>query len=72
MGPHRTPSRSSSSCPINVARRFLAEAGVRPSNDGEFNLHYRAALDAAREGKWLDAEGELAQRVACSSRSRPT
>lgn len=47
--------------PINVARRFLAEAGVRPSNDGAFNLHYRAALDAAREGKWLNAKGELAQ-----------
>jgi hypothetical protein len=47
--------------PINVARRFLAEAGVKPSNDGAFNLHYRAALDAARDGQWLDAKRDLAQ-----------
>ena len=47
--------------PINVARQFLAEAGVKPANDGAFNLHYRAALDAARDGKWLDAKNELAQ-----------
>jgi len=47
--------------PVNVARRFLADTGVRPSNDGAFNLHYRAALDAARDGQWLKAKGELAQ-----------
>lgn len=47
--------------PINVARQFLADAGVRPSTAGAFNMHYRAALDAARDGKWLDAKRELAQ-----------
>lgn len=47
--------------PVNVARKFLADTSVRPSNDGAFNLHYRAALDAAREGQWLKAKGELAQ-----------
>jgi hypothetical protein len=47
--------------PINVARRFLTDAGVKPSHDGAFNLHYRAALDAARDGQWLDAKKELAQ-----------
>lgn len=47
--------------PVNVARRFLADAKVRPSHDGAFNLHYRAALDAARDGQWLDARRELAR-----------
>lgn len=47
--------------PINVARQFLADAGVRPSTAGAFNMHYRAALDAARDGKWLDVKRELAQ-----------
>jgi S1-C subfamily serine protease len=47
--------------PINVARRFLADTGVRPSNDGAFNLHYRVALDAARDGQWMKAKDELAQ-----------
>lgn len=47
--------------PSNVARKFLSDAGVRPTIDGAFNKHYRAALDAAREGQWLDAKGDLAQ-----------
>jgi S1-C subfamily serine protease len=47
--------------PINVARKFLADTSVSPSNDGAFNLHYRAALDAAQDGQWLKARDELAQ-----------
>jgi S1-C subfamily serine protease len=50
--------------PINVARKFVAEAGVRPSTEGAFNTHYRAALDAARDGKWLEAKSELARASA--------
>lgn len=55
--------------PINVAKQFLAEAGVRPSNDGAFNLHYSAALDAARDGHWLDAKSELVQASALFPKS---
>jgi S1-C subfamily serine protease len=55
--------------PINVARQFLAAAGVRPSHDGAFNLHYRAALEAARDGKWLEAKRELAQVSALFPKS---
>jgi serine protease Do len=49
--------------PIDVARQFLSEARVTPSTDGPFNSAYRAALDAAREGKWVDAKKDL-QRAA--------
>ena len=58
--------------PINVARQFLAEAGVTPNSDGEFNAHYRAALDAARDGRvGRREEGARAARRR-SSRTRPT
>jgi S1-C subfamily serine protease len=45
--------------PINVARTLLAAAKVPPNVDGAFNLHYRAALDAAADGRWLPARAEL-------------
>jgi hypothetical protein len=45
--------------PVNVARQLLKEANVPVSGDGEFNVHYRAALDAAGEGHWIDAKKEL-------------
>lgn len=45
--------------PINVARQFLSEAGVQARSDGEFDRHYRAALDGARDGEWLQAKVEL-------------
>ncbi|HUR80292.1 MAG TPA: trypsin-like peptidase domain-containing protein [Thermoanaerobaculia bacterium] len=45
--------------PVNVARQLLAEAKVAPSAGGEFNVHYRSALDAASEGRWLDAKKDL-------------
>ncbi|HYC92261.1 MAG TPA: trypsin-like peptidase domain-containing protein [Thermoanaerobaculia bacterium] len=45
--------------PVNVARKLLAEAKVAPSAGGAFNVHYRAALDAAGEGRWLEAKKNL-------------
>jgi serine protease Do len=47
--------------PIDVARQFLAEASVTPKSDGEFNQRYDAALDAAGDGRWIDAKKELAR-----------
>lgn len=47
--------------PIDVARKLLVSAGVTASADGEFNRAYRAALDAAREGRWVDAKSDLAR-----------
>jgi S1-C subfamily serine protease len=45
--------------PINVARTLLAAAKVPPNVNGDFNLHYRAALDDAADGRWLPARAEL-------------
>jgi hypothetical protein len=45
--------------PINVVKQVVAEAKVPVSADGEFNEHYRSALDAAHDGKWVDAKMEL-------------
>ena len=45
--------------PINVAKRMLAEAGIAANAGGEFNTHYRGALEAAAEGKWIEAKKEL-------------
>jgi hypothetical protein len=42
---------------------------VRAANNGAFNLHYRAALDAAREGEWVEAKGELAKASALFPKS---
>lgn len=50
--------------PVNVARQLLKEASVPASGDGAFNRHYRAALDAAHEGKWLDAKKDLVAAAA--------
>jgi S1-C subfamily serine protease len=47
--------------PINVARQFVADAGVRPRSDGAFDRHYRAALEGARDGQWMQARAELQQ-----------
>jgi S1-C subfamily serine protease len=55
--------------PINVARQFLGDAGVRAGTGGAFNVHYRAALDAARDGEWLDAKTELAQAAVLFPKS---
>ena len=45
--------------PINVAKGLLAGAKVAPNVEGEFNRHYRAALDAAADGRWNVASTEL-------------
>jgi len=47
--------------PINVARQMLAAAKIPASSGGAFNLRYRAALNAAAEGRWIDARAELAE-----------
>ena len=46
--------------PIHVARKFLDESGQRVSIEGEFNRHYRAALNAAGRGRWVEAKERLA------------
>ena len=55
--------------PINVAKNFLTAAGFAWSADGEFNRHYRKALDAAVEGKWNVTNEELARASALFPRS---
>ncbi|HYH06538.1 MAG TPA: trypsin-like peptidase domain-containing protein [Thermoanaerobaculia bacterium] len=55
--------------PINVARQFIADAKVKASSDGDFNGHYRAALDAAREGDWMAAKVELVQATTLFPKS---
>lgn len=45
--------------PINVAKQILAEAKIGAATSGAFNTNYRAALDAASEGKWVAAKAEL-------------
>ncbi len=46
--------------PINVAKSFLAEAKVPVNVEGEFNVAYHKALDAAEEGNWPVADKQLA------------
>jgi len=50
--------------PINVAKQFLAAAKIPASSDGEFNRKYRAALDAASDGRWVEAKKELVRASA--------
>ncbi|HMC23362.1 MAG TPA: trypsin-like peptidase domain-containing protein [Thermoanaerobaculia bacterium] len=47
--------------PINVAKRFVGEAKVAYNTDGAFNLHWQKALNAAADGNWSLAKGELAR-----------
>ena len=55
--------------PVNVARSFLAEAGVPAGVQSEFTRHYRAALDAAGGGNWTAAHDELARAGALFANS---
>ncbi len=55
--------------PVNVARQLLADAKVAPSAGGEFNQHYRAALEAAGNGKWLEAKKDLVRATTLFPRS---
>jgi len=45
--------------PINVAKQFLGEASIVAGSEGKFNESYRAALDAAYDGRWIDAKKQL-------------
>jgi len=45
--------------PVNVARQLLREAKVSASAGGEFNQSYRAALEAAGDGRWMEAKKKL-------------
>jgi serine protease Do len=47
--------------PIGIARQMLVEAKIPVDGEGEFNRHYRAALDSAYDGRWLDARQSLHQ-----------
>lgn len=55
--------------PVNVARQLLAEAKLPASAGGEFNQHYRAALEAAGNGKWIEAKRKLAPAATLFPRS---
>jgi serine protease Do len=46
--------------PVNVAKGFLDAAKVPLNVESDFTRHYRAALDAAGEGRWPLASAELA------------
>jgi serine protease Do len=46
--------------PINAAKAFIAQSGVAPNVDGEFNRYYRTALDDAAAGEWSAARTNLA------------
>jgi S1-C subfamily serine protease len=45
--------------PINVARPFIAQARVAVNVEGDFARHYRAALEAASDGRWSVTDREL-------------
>jgi S1-C subfamily serine protease len=45
--------------PSNVAREMLQASKVAVNVDGEMGRHYRSALDAAADGDWSKASGEL-------------
>lgn len=55
--------------PINVAKKFLGDAHVAYNVEGEFNRHWRKALDAAVDGHWNVASAELASASALFPKS---
>lgn len=46
--------------PINVAKNFLVGTHVTFNAGGDFNRHWRAALQEAGDGDWTSARSELA------------
>ncbi|HVS30213.1 MAG TPA: trypsin-like peptidase domain-containing protein [Thermoanaerobaculia bacterium] len=46
--------------PVNAARSLVTSAGVQPNVESDFDRYYRAALDAAAEGRWAGARKNLA------------
>jgi len=55
--------------PVNVARQLLVEAKVPANAGGEFNQHYRAALEAAGDGRWIEAKKDLVQATTLFPKS---
>jgi S1-C subfamily serine protease len=55
--------------PINVAKQLLAAANVPPNVEGDFNRSYRAALDSAQSGRWIDARRQLDAAAAVFPKS---
>ena len=55
--------------PVNVARQLLVEANVPANAGGEFNQHYRAALEAAGDGRWIEAKKDLLQATTLFPKS---
>lgn len=55
--------------PINAARQLLRESGIAAGNGGPFNTSYRAALDAAYDGRWVEARRELGRAAKLFSNS---
>lgn len=58
---HRDAEQIKFLVPINVAKKFLNDGRVPYNVEGEFNRHWRKALDAAADGNWRGANGELVQ-----------
>lgn len=56
---HATAEQIKFLVPVNVARKFLADAKIAADAGGEFNVHYRTALEAAGNGEWIAAKKEL-------------
>jgi S1-C subfamily serine protease len=55
--------------PVNIARGLLAKAGVPLNVEGPFNRDYRAALEAANEGRWIDARTNINLAAAIFQKS---
>jgi len=55
--------------PVNVAKQLLFEAKIAASAGGEFNQNYRAALEAAGNGQWLEAKKKLVLATTLFPRS---
>lgn len=46
--------------PVNLAKDLLAQSKIPINVQGDFNRYYSAALDEAYDGKWTDANQNLA------------
>lgn len=56
---HTTAEQIRFLVPVNVAKKMLAEAGVRANEPGSFDRSYRSALEEAGKGNWTAARREL-------------
>ena len=55
--------------PVNVARSLLSEAKLSANAGGEFNQYYRAALEAAGNGRWIEAKKDLVRATTLFPKS---